>query len=620
MASGGDGSSVTPKPETSRSDKREDEMTYQEMTAKIARLKAVKINMARKQGKRVISIDEFNIFLDEEYMPGAFGKIYNGKDDILGPVSVKMVKLPAMLTDSDISDFQAEAQNLQKVERHGNIVDLILPYIHVKDGFFYTVTNQLSGGNLTRYLQNNKQTRLSDAMKWKNTIAIFSKQIMEGIAFLEKQEIVHCALSTDTVYLSSEGGPPEDIILKVGDFSKSSDLGLDNFRAQSSDCHSVALAPELIDPEQYKTEENKAIDRWSLGIIMYQMEKDAPLLKDCLNLPQHEFYEAVTSFYKSKLGMHLKSELPYVYEKSSHHNIIGRLLKYKSEERLTYEEFVTHKFINPNGIATRSNLRNCMKSSVKQGMRLSRKKLEKMGLVHDLDEVLLMIAAGTLKIGDVLWLKRIKKQIRFWHVGIYIGNNRVVELTRRDDGQSEVKDSTLEEFFNPGKELVPDACKVRKVQAAVVSYDSVFLGYMTPHDSMAYRMMSCRLAQNCVGLTYPYDLIVANCELFVTLLIALTIAYKCKAQQPTSCLSDTVNSMLQSVLDRSQKTEKSARPHGLNTRIQEGEMVDHFLGLFPNIVRKGITLAQPDQYRGLRDKMMTKIRASCRSGNPYITQ
>lgn len=95
----------------------------------------------------------------------------------------------------------------------------------------------------------------------------FTKQILEGLAYLHDQNIWHRDLKGDNILVDANG------VCKISDFgiSKQTEDAYDSFGAATNMKGSVFwMAPEVIQPTGVKSYSGK-IDIWSLGCVVLEM-------------------------------------------------------------------------------------------------------------------------------------------------------------------------------------------------------------------------------------------------------------------------------------------------------------------------------------------------------------
>ena len=212
-----------------------------------------------------ISIDDLNSSLNlssfassyqiiENIGNGAFGKVVkaiNKKNQEI--VAVKILNINK--SKSKYENIKTEA-NILKELNHINIVKY-LDYFESGNNI-YIVMEYLDGGTLKQYIEKNKEN-INE-----NIARIIIKQILNALSYLHYTcNICHRDVKPDNIMFSIK----DDInTVKLLDFG----LSTDNFESKNYllNCGTLSyMAPEQISSKTY----SKAVDIWSVGIILYMM-------------------------------------------------------------------------------------------------------------------------------------------------------------------------------------------------------------------------------------------------------------------------------------------------------------------------------------------------------------
>ena len=212
-----------------------------------------------------ISIDDLNSSLNlssfassyqiiENIGNGAFGKVVkaiNKKNQEI--VAVKILNINK--SKSKYENIKTEA-NILKELNHINIVKY-LDYFESGNNI-YIVMEYLDGGTLKQYIEKNKEN-INE-----NIARIIIKQILNALSYLHYTcNICHRDVKPDNIMFSIK----DDInSVKLLDFG----LSTDNFESKNYliNCGTLSyMAPEQISNNTY----SKAVDIWSVGIILYMM-------------------------------------------------------------------------------------------------------------------------------------------------------------------------------------------------------------------------------------------------------------------------------------------------------------------------------------------------------------
>lgn len=191
----------------------------------------------------------------------------------------------------------------------------------------YLVMEYCNGGDLADYLQ--AKGTLSE-----DTIALFLRQIAAAMKALNAKGIVHRDLKPQNILLCHRGKPnasPQEIRLKIADFGFARFLQ-DGVMAATLCGSPMYMAPEVIMSLQYGAK----ADLWSVGTIVYQcLTGKAPFQAQT---PQQlkQFYER-----NSNLAPNIPSGTSQELR-----SLLMCLLKRNAKDRIDFDEFFKHPFLN----------------------------------------------------------------------------------------------------------------------------------------------------------------------------------------------------------------------------------------------------------------------------------
>ncbi|XP_073669318.1 serine/threonine-protein kinase 17A isoform X1 [Paramisgurnus dabryanus] len=154
------------------------------------------------------------------------------------------------------------------------------------------------------------------------------RQILEGVAFLHKSNVVHLDLKPQNILLTSES-PLGDI--KIVDF------GLSRLVSSSQEIREIMGTPEYVAPEILNYEPiSTATDMWSIGVLAYVMLTGiSPFLGD----DKQETFLNISQINVS----YTEEELEHL-DKAAIHFIKSLLIK-EPEHRFTAEECLEHQWL-----------------------------------------------------------------------------------------------------------------------------------------------------------------------------------------------------------------------------------------------------------------------------------
>ncbi|XP_054906492.1 serine/threonine-protein kinase ULK1a isoform X2 [Poeciliopsis prolifica] len=271
---------------------------------------------------------------------GAFAVVFKGrhKEKRDWEVAVKCIN------KKNFSKSQAllgKEIKILKELRHENIVRL-LDYQEM-GGCIYLIMEYCNGGDLAEYLQT-KGTLSED------TIRVFLQQIAKAMKVLQSKGILHRDLKPQNILLCHPEGRKSSSIntsIKIADFGFARHLQLNTMAATL--CGSpMYMAPEVIMSQNYDAK----ADLWSIGTIVYQcLTGKAPFHASS---PQE-----LRLFYESNET--LLPRIPKETSSNLRHLLLG-LLQRNHKERMSFEEFFHHPFLESSSPAVRTV--SCSPSSV----------------------------------------------------------------------------------------------------------------------------------------------------------------------------------------------------------------------------------------------------------------
>uniref|UniRef100_A0A8D0E176 Serine/threonine-protein kinase 17A n=1 Tax=Salvator merianae TaxID=96440 RepID=A0A8D0E176_SALMN len=165
-----------------------------------------------------------------------------------------------------------------------------------------------------------------DAFKEKDVKRLM-RQILEGVSFLHRNNVVHLDLKPQNILLSSE--PP------LGDV-RIVDFGLSRIMKNGEELREIMGTPEYVAPEILSYDPiSTATDMWSIGVLAYVMLTGvSPFLG---NDKQETFLNI------SQMNVNYSEEFDLISESAV--DFIKSLLVKKPEERATAEECLLHSWL-----------------------------------------------------------------------------------------------------------------------------------------------------------------------------------------------------------------------------------------------------------------------------------
>jgi len=170
---------------------------------------------------------------------------------------MKILKKQFIITSNQVDHTTAERNVLVKVE-HPFLPKLYYAF-QDKDKLYF-VMDFINGGELFHHLH--KEKRFSD-----DRAKFYSCQIISAISYLHSLGIVYRDLKPENILLSREGN------VVITDFGLAKEgLHGENARTETRAGTPEYLAPEVIKGNKY----TKAVDWWSVGILIYEMLTGSP--------------------------------------------------------------------------------------------------------------------------------------------------------------------------------------------------------------------------------------------------------------------------------------------------------------------------------------------------------
>lgn len=254
----------------------------------------------------------------EKIGEGAYSNVYKGYHQNLSKIfAIKEINIS--IHRKNIERFKEEVK-LMKNLNHNNIVKLF-DTIENED-YMYLILEYCEYGDLKKFL-NKRPLKEKKVRK-------FMKQIVSGLKYLNSFDIYHRDLKPQNILVD------KNYNLKISDFglakSCESNTLLDTI------CGSpMYMAPEIMKYRQYDTK----ADLWSLGIIFYQMLTGKPPYTANNHAELMENIEHKSIIFPMSIKI-----------SNSAIDLLTKLLKKISKERMTWEELFAHEWLNNDAFET----------------------------------------------------------------------------------------------------------------------------------------------------------------------------------------------------------------------------------------------------------------------------
>ncbi|RUS79153.1 hypothetical protein EGW08_013100 [Elysia chlorotica] len=271
-------------------------------------------------------IGEYEIIKGGVLGTGAFATVWKGRHrkDHSNLVAIKAIKKKNFLKSQQLLSKEITILKSLSGLHHKNVVGL-LDCVELKDEVCL-VMEYCNGGDLADCLHRNGT--LSE-----DTLCSYVKQIGEAMKALQQKGIVHRDLKPQNILLCYDGPKyphPSEMLLKIADF------GFARFimggEMATTLCGSpMYMAPEVIMSVKYSAK----ADLWSIGTILYQcLTGRAPF--------QAQNPQELKKKYEKSPG--LKPNIP-TSTSPELRDLLMRMLKRDAEERISFEEFFSHPFL-----------------------------------------------------------------------------------------------------------------------------------------------------------------------------------------------------------------------------------------------------------------------------------
>ncbi|KAJ8351604.1 hypothetical protein SKAU_G00230800 [Synaphobranchus kaupii] len=265
---------------------------------------------------------------------GAYGTVYCGLTEQGQLIAVKQVALD----DSDPETGAKEYQRLQdevdllKTLRHINIVGFLGTTL--QDNVVNIFMEYIPGGSIASIIH-----RFGPLPE--RVLALYTRQIVEGVAFLHKNRVIHRDLKGNNVMLMPTG------IVKLIDFGCARRLScLSHSSSNGELLRSVHGTPFWMAPEVInETGHGRKSDIWSVGCTVFEMATGRPPLADMDKM-------AALFYIGARRG--LMPTLPDEFSEDAR-NFVQACLTSDQRDRPSAKELLLHPFVPPRSTASCSS-------------------------------------------------------------------------------------------------------------------------------------------------------------------------------------------------------------------------------------------------------------------------
>uniref|UniRef100_A0AC35UFS6 Protein kinase domain-containing protein n=1 Tax=Rhabditophanes sp. KR3021 TaxID=114890 RepID=A0AC35UFS6_9BILA len=198
---------------------------------------------------------------------------------------------------------------------HSNIVKIFNSYLVEEE--LWVVMEYMERGSLTEVVT---QMRLEESV-----IALISAQILEGLAYLHRHQIVHRDIKSDSILFDKDG------FVKISDFGFCAQLTVDRPKRKSLVGTPYWMPMEVILRQDYDT----SVDIWAFGITVIEM---------VMGEPPHFAEDTIKALRKiiDSAEPTISSEFTVSGGLS---NFISMCCRKKASERATAQQLSSHAFL-----------------------------------------------------------------------------------------------------------------------------------------------------------------------------------------------------------------------------------------------------------------------------------
>ncbi|XP_072881620.1 serine/threonine-protein kinase ULK3 isoform X1 [Hemitrygon akajei] len=256
--------------------------------------------------------------LTEKLGSGSYATVYKAyrKVNNREVVAIKCVSKKS-LNKASVENLLTEIEILKTVE-HPHIVQL--KDFQWDGENIYLIMEYCAGGDLSHFIHSRRALPEQVARR-------FLQQLASALQYLHQRNISHLDLKPQNVLLSSRTYPH----LKLADF------GFAQHMSPWDEKHVLRgsplyMAPEMVCQQQY----DARVDLWSVGVILYEALFGRP-----------PFASKSFTELESKIRSNKAVELPPGARVSPDcRDLLLRLLERDPEQRMMFEEFFTHPFVD----------------------------------------------------------------------------------------------------------------------------------------------------------------------------------------------------------------------------------------------------------------------------------
>lgn len=259
---------------------------------------------------------------------GSFSVVYKAFTKTVPKEIVSIKCIDKRYQKKTFADNVIKEITLLKLLKHDYIVRLIDFMWDVK--YIFIITEYCDEGDLSNFIR--KRHKLSEPL-----VKTFMQQLALALKFLHGYKICHMDLKPQNLLLLSKPA----LRLKVADFGLSQMISSQNAEEIRYAGSLLYMAPEKLLHQQF----DARVDLWSVGIIMYECLFGRPPF---INLNTKKIVEVM--YKKQPIELPANINISPMCE-----NLLLALLKYQPEQRITFEAYFDHEFLDLVHVASSDN-------------------------------------------------------------------------------------------------------------------------------------------------------------------------------------------------------------------------------------------------------------------------
>lgn len=259
------------------------------------------------------------IKLCEKIGQGSFSTVYRAANERVGVCAIKVMKMK----ERSIKEVEV-LRNLH----HPNIVQYIEHFASAN--IVYLVMDHCNDGDLENYIY--KRHKLAESL-----VKIVMQQLALAMQYLNNINMCHMDIKPKNILICSN----PRLTFKLSDFGVAEVINPNEMEKWRQNGTVAYMAPEKIMGKPYDI----TSDYWSLGVVMFQ----------CL-FGRPSYFHASLQAVKAMITKENLMTIPrHSHMSANCENLLRSLLTYNKDDRIKFEDFYKHPFIDINKMPTNEN-------------------------------------------------------------------------------------------------------------------------------------------------------------------------------------------------------------------------------------------------------------------------